>query len=75
MSALIVNDFGVRWWRLMTRPLSRSIGMITPIPAEELDLPISLESQDAPPIVFLLVYPTIPMEGGVKGVGCIRVKL
>ena len=37
--------------------------VIPTIPAEELHLPISLESQDAPAVVFLLVHPSLAMKG------------
>ena len=49
---------------------TKSPCVIPPIPAEELDLPISLASQNPPPVVFLLVDPSLSMEGtsGESGV-------
>ena len=49
---------------------TKSPRVIPTVPAEEMDLPISLDSQDSPPIVFLLVHPSLPMEGagGESGV-------
>ena len=37
--------------------------VIPTIPAEELDLPVTLESQNPPSVVFLFVDPPLSMEG------------
>ena len=44
--------------------------MVPPISAEKLDLAISLTSEDSPPVVFLLVHPSLSVKGasGESGV-------
>jgi len=49
---------------------TKSPRVIPPVPADEVDLPVTLASQNPPPIIFLLEDPSLPMErtGGESGV-------
>jgi hypothetical protein len=43
--------------------LTKASCMVTTIPTEEGDLSIGLESQNSPPVIFLLIHPALTMEG------------
>ena len=47
-------------------------GMIPTIPAEEMDLPVSLERENPPSVVLFLINQPSRSKGRAMGVGCIR---
>jgi len=65
------------FWESANHPgeFTKSPCVIPTIPAVELDLAISLESQDSPSVVLFFVHPSLRWKGRGMRVGCMRVML
>jgi hypothetical protein len=69
----VEDQRGLRRGGNRSRYLAEASCVISPIPTEELHLAISLLSQEPPAAVFLVVDPSLPMEGTGDERGCISV--